>query len=83
MLSVLTTIQKGAVAEAAITKAALELGYDVYRPAVEGGRYDLIFDISKRLVRVQCKWAPLQGDVVIIRSYSTRRASALNCPSTR
>jgi hypothetical protein len=74
MLSVLTTNQKGAVAEAAITKAALEIGYDVYRPAIEGGRYDLIFDAGEQLLRVQCKWAPLHGDVVIIRSYSTRRA---------
>ena len=51
----LTTNQKGAVAEAAITKVALEVGYDVYRPAIEGGRYDLIFDAGERLLRVQCK----------------------------
>ncbi len=55
-------------------KAGLEMSYDVYRPAIEGGRYDLIFDTGERLLRVQCKWAPLHGEVVIIRSYSTRRA---------
>ena len=71
----LTTNQKGAIAEAAITKAALELGYDVYRPAIEGGRYDLIFDTGDELQRVQCKWAPLNGEVVVIRSYSTRRTA--------
>ena len=54
-------------------KAALELHYDVYRPIFEGGRYDLIFDVGERLLRVQCKWAPLHGDVLIVRSYSTRR----------
>jgi hypothetical protein len=54
---VLTTNQKGAIAEAAIMKAAFELGYDVYRPAIEGGRYDLIIDLEPRLLRVQCKWA--------------------------
>ena len=43
MLTVLTTNQKGAIAEAAITKAAVELGIEVYRPSFEGGRYDLIF----------------------------------------
>jgi PD-(D/E)XK nuclease superfamily protein len=75
-LPVLTTNQKGAIAEAAVTKAALDARYDVYRPSFEGGRYDLIFDTGDRLLRVQCKWAPLHGDVVVIRSYSTRRSAA-------
>ena len=39
----------------------------------EGGRYDLIFDTGQELLRVQCKWAPLHGDVVVIRSYRSRR----------
>ena len=72
-MSVLTTNAKGAIAETALAKAALEVGYDVYRPMFEGGRYDLIFDTGEKLLRVQCKWAPLNGDVVVIRSYSTRR----------
>lgn len=72
----LTTNQKGAIAEAAIMKAALETAYDVYRPAIEGCRYDLIFDTGERLLRVQCKWAPLHGEVIVIRSYSTRRAKS-------
>lgn len=55
-------------------KAALETQYEVYRPAIEGCRYDLIFDTGDRLLRVQCKWSPLHGDVVVIRSYSSRRA---------
>jgi hypothetical protein len=53
---VLTTDQKGAIAEAAIVHAALELGVTVSKPLVDG-RYDLIFDLYARLVRVQCKWA--------------------------
>jgi hypothetical protein len=69
----LTTNQKGAVAETALAEAALAYGYDVYRPMFAGGRYDLIFDAGERLLRIQCKWAPLSGDVVIIRSYSSRR----------
>ena len=69
----LTTNQKGAIAETALAKAALEVGYDVYRPMFDGGRYDLIFDTGERLLRVQCKWAPLRGDVVVIRSYTARR----------
>ena len=69
----LTTNQKGAIAEAAIMKAAFEVGYDVYRPAIEGGRYDLILVTGDALVRVQCKWAPLARGVVTIRVYSARR----------
>jgi hypothetical protein len=72
-LSNLTTNQKGAIAELAITLAATRLGVDVYRPVSEGGRYDLVFDVLGRLFRVQCKWAPRYGDVVVIRCYSCRR----------
>ena len=60
-----TTI-KGAIAEAAITAAAVELGIFVLRPLVEGRRYDLVFDIDNHLLRVQCKWAPKRGNVVMV-----------------
>jgi hypothetical protein len=73
--SVLTTNQKGAIAETAIAHAAIKLGIEVYRPVAEGGRFDLIFafpDASP--ARVQCKWAPLVNGTVAIRSYSARRA---------
>ena len=70
----MTTNQKGAIAEAAITLAAVKLGIDVYRPVAEGGRYDLIFGVGSELVRVQCKWASKHGNVVIVRCRSCRRA---------
>jgi hypothetical protein len=70
----LTTDQKGAIAELAIAKAAVELGIDVYRPVGDGGRYDLVFDLVDRLVRVQCKFARRKGEVVVIRCYSARRS---------
>ena len=70
----LTTDQKGAIAETAIAHAATKLGIEVYRPVAEGGRFDLIFLLGDELVRVQCKWAPRQGDVVVVRCYSNRRA---------
>ncbi len=70
----LTTAQKGAVAETAIVHAATKLGIEVYRPVQEGGRYDLIFDLGSRLVRVQCKWASRNGNVLVVRCYSCRRA---------
>jgi hypothetical protein len=71
----LTPDQKGAIAESSIAAAAIKLGIEVYRPLCEGGRYDFIFDIG-RLVRVQCKWAPYQGDVICVRLYSSRRTRA-------
>jgi hypothetical protein len=71
---VLTTDQKGAIAEAAIACHATKLGVGVYKPMFEGGRYDLILDVGSTLLRVQCKWAPRRGDVVIVRCCSWRRA---------
>jgi PD-(D/E)XK nuclease superfamily protein len=70
---VLTTDQKGAIAEAEIAAAAIKLGVGVYRPLHEGGRYDLILEVGPSLLRVQCKWAPRQGDVVVVRCRSCRR----------
>jgi hypothetical protein len=69
----LTSDQKGAIAETAIIHAAIRLGISVYTPVVEGGRYDMIFELGTRLVRVQCKWAPRHGDVVVLRCYRARR----------
>jgi hypothetical protein len=70
---VLSADHKGAVAEAAITYAAIKLGIDVYRPLQDGGRYDLIFDLGMRLLRVQCKWARQNGNVIVINCRSCRR----------
>jgi PD-(D/E)XK endonuclease len=69
----LSTDQKGNIAENAIVLAAVKLGIDVYRPVGEGGRYDMIFEVGAKLWRVQCKWAPRHGDVVVLRCYSSRR----------
>ena len=71
--SILTTDQKGNIAEQAVAWAATKLGIDVYRPLGEGSRYDLILDLGERLLRVQCKWAPRSGDVVLLRCRSCRR----------
>ena len=68
----LTPSQKGGIAEMASAAKAGQLGIGVLRPVVEGGRYDLMFDISSRLLRVQCKWAPLQGDTVHLPARTTR-----------
>jgi hypothetical protein len=73
VLSDLTTNQKGAIAEIAIASQAIRLGIEVYRPIVEGGRFDCIFLIGSRLVRVQCKWAPQAGDIINVRCRSCTR----------
>ena len=70
----MTTNQKGAIAEMAITLASLKLGVEVYRPLAEGGRYDLILEVGEKLWRVQCKWACRYEDVIVVRCYSNRRA---------
>jgi hypothetical protein len=72
---VLTTDQKGSIAETAIVAAATKLGIGVFKPLTDGERYDLIFDLRPRLVRVQCKWASRRGDVIVMRGYSARRAA--------
>ena len=63
---------KGAIAEAAIAAEAVKLGIDGLRPFVEGGRYDLVFDVGDRLLRVQCKWAEREGGVVDVHARTSR-----------
>jgi hypothetical protein len=70
----LSSNKKGAIAELAIAAQASKLGIDVYRPIVEGGRYDMIFDVRGQLLRIQCKWALRRGDVVSVILYTSRRA---------
>jgi prevent-host-death family protein len=70
-----STNQKGAVAEAKIAAAAIELGVPVLKPLVEHGRYDLAFEIGSRLLRVQCKWGAFDrtAGVVKLTLQSSRR----------
>jgi prevent-host-death family protein len=64
---VLTSNQKGAIAELKIAAAATELGVPVLRPMTEHGRYDLGFELGDRILRVQCKWGPLDEAAGVIR----------------
>jgi hypothetical protein len=70
---VLTTNQKGAIAETAIACAATKLGFGVLKPLADGERYDLVLDLRPTLVRVQCKWAVRLGAVVEVRTGTSRR----------
>jgi hypothetical protein len=68
----LTTNQKGAIAEAQIAAAAVELGIGVLRPLADE-RYDLVLDLRPQLLRVQCKWAGRRGDVIVVTCRTSRR----------
>ncbi|MDX6475815.1 MAG: hypothetical protein QOH95_1326 [Gaiellaceae bacterium] len=68
----LTTDQKGALAEQAIAFEALKHGAGVLRPLVDE-RYDLVLDLRPRLLRVQCKWGVQRGNVVAITCRTNRR----------
>ena len=50
----------------AIAREAIRLGIGVLRPLADM-RYDLVLDTGTRLLRVQCKWANRQGDVIVGR----------------
>ena len=69
----LSTNQKGAIAETAILAEATRHGIVVYRPAVEGARADMIFEVGPTLLRVQCKWSRLLDQVVEVRARTCRR----------
>lgn len=55
---------KGNVAELAIATEAARLGLSVLKPLTEHERYDLALGLGGRLLRVQCKWANHDGDVI-------------------
>jgi hypothetical protein len=69
---VLTTNQKGAIAETAVAHEAVKLGIGVLKPLGDM-RYDLVLDTGHDLLRVQCKWATRYGDVIVGRLYGNRR----------
>jgi antitoxin (DNA-binding transcriptional repressor) of toxin-antitoxin stability system len=75
---VLTTNDKGNIAEAAIALEAIKLGIDVLKPLAEHGRYDLVFDFGTQVMRVQCKWGALDraAGVICVRVGGSRHTPA-------
>jgi prevent-host-death family protein len=63
---------KGNVAELAIAAQAAQLGLTVLRPMTEHERFDLVLGIAGQLLRTQCKWASRDGDVIVVRTRSSR-----------
>lgn len=70
----MTSNQKGTIAETAVIHAAAKLDVPVLKPVNDGLRYDLAFDLGRRILRVQCKWAACRGDVITINCRTCRRA---------
>jgi hypothetical protein len=70
-----TTNHKGNAAELAIAAEAARLGLSVFAPLTEHERYDLILGVADRLLRVQCKWGPFDGESVYIRLTTSYRSS--------
>jgi hypothetical protein len=68
----LTPSQRGAIAEAAITLAAVELGLPVLVPIGDGRRYDLAIELEPRLLRVQCKLAQHLAGVLSVPAATCR-----------
>jgi PD-(D/E)XK nuclease superfamily protein len=75
---VLTTDQKGAIArdrDRARGRKARNRGPEA---GERGAPYDLVLDVNDILFRVQVKWAPRIGDVIVLRCYSNCRSRAGN-----
>ncbi len=64
------------MAEAEIAAAVIRLNLVVLRPLSEGGRYDLVIDTGEQLLRIQCKWASRQGEVLTARCATCRHTPA-------
>jgi hypothetical protein len=62
----LSTNQKGAIAVAVISAEAAKHGIAVSRPTYDA-RYDLIFDLGKSLLRIQCKCGALDQDGGVLK----------------
>ena len=62
------TKQKGAIAEQAVVLAALKSGYGVSTPVGDYLPYDLIIDVTGKLIKVQVKsawWDEKKGNYVV------------------
>jgi hypothetical protein len=61
------------IAETAIAHAAVKAGISVLRPLGDE-RYDFVFSVGRRFLRVQCKAAVDKGDVLVVGCRSCRRS---------
>jgi hypothetical protein len=74
--AVMDTNLKGAIAEARVMAEATELGIVILRPSREGRRYDVVLDTGSRFLRAQVKWGRRDGDILVVRSSTSRHTPA-------
>jgi hypothetical protein len=67
----MSTLRRGAEAEAEVLRAFVRLGVPVLTPFGEGHAYDLVVDLAGRLLRVQVKAGWVRGAVVDFNAHST------------
>ena len=66
---------RGVIAESAIAHEAAQLGFAVLVPAFGAPRCDMVLEHAGRVIRVQCKSARLEGEVVVIAAVTSRRSA--------
>jgi hypothetical protein len=64
---------KGNITEAVVIQKLLQLGHIPLIPFGDGAPYDLAYEASGTLVRVQCKTARLKDGVIVFNSCSKSR----------
>ena len=69
---------KGDIAELAIAKRLIELGYNVLFPYGENQRYDVVAEKGSRFIRVQVKYCTPKNGVLEINCRSSNNWSVLH-----
>ena len=73
---VLDSNLRGAIAEQAVTLAAVRLGIPVYRPVHDHDRLDLVIRVGGRLWGIQCKSGNLSSDgSIVVARLGTNRCT--------
>lgn len=66
------TKTKGEIAELSVIKEGLRRGYQVFRPVVDKGKYDVIFERNGKFAKIQIKSAWVCGNRYVVSTKKTR-----------
>ena len=78
--NVLSTNQKGKITESEVLKTAISLGIEVSIPFGDKSRYDQIWDVNGKLLRIQvktCRPRRKGGDAIEFNCYSCSNGKRL------
>jgi hypothetical protein len=65
----LSTKRVGYIGEQVVARDLIRLGHDVYYPAVDDNKVDMVVEVNQRLIRVQVKTArTLRGTTIQIQT---------------